>query len=253
VALTGDARLTLNELLPLLHEKKDDAFLKKCRQKVAEQNEKENKKQHSLEKPIHPQALANTISELADASAVIACDTGAVTVWGARNFRIKKGQNFTLSGGLASMAFAMPAAIGAKLIYRDRQVIALCGDGGFAMLMCDFATAVKYRLGIKVFIFNNGKLGLIQMEEEAHAGNPESETDLHNPDYAKFAEICGGIGYTVRDPMDLKSTINKALNDPRPCIVNVFINPSELTMPPEITKTEAFNYLKEKVTEFISR
>ena len=253
VALTGDARLTLNELIPLLHEKKDNSFLKKCQQKVAEQNEKEDRKQHSLEKPIHPQALANSISGLADADAVIACDTGAVTVWGARNFRIKKGQRFTLSGGLASMAFAMPAAIGAKLIFPERQVIALCGDGGFAMLMCDFATAVKYRLGIKVVIFNNGKLGLIQMEEEAHAGNPESETDLHNPDYAKFAEICGGSGYTVRDPMELVSTIKTALNDPKPCIVNVFIDPDELTIPPEITRTEAFNYLKAKVTEFITR
>jgi pyruvate oxidase len=253
MALIGDAKITLHELLPLIEQKENSAFLKECQENAAKNKEKENRKEHSLEKPIHPQALASSVSEYAGSDAIITCDTGAVTVWGARNFRIKKGQRFTLSGGLASMAFAMPAAIGAKLIYKQKQVIALCGDGGFAMLMCDFATAVKYQLDIKVFIFNNGKLGLIQMEEEAHAGNPEYETDLHNPDYAKFAEICGGKGITVHEPFELVPAIKEALASSQPCIVNVFINPEELTMPPEITKTEAINYVKAKVTEFFIR
>lgn len=65
--------------------------------------------------------------------------------------------------------------------------------------MCDFATAIKYNLAISVFIFNNSKLGLIQMEQEGRSGNPEYQTDLHNPDYALFAKTCGGYGYTVRE------------------------------------------------------
>jgi pyruvate oxidase len=149
------------------------------------------------------------------------------------------------------MAFALPAAIGAKLLYPNKQVIALCGDGGFAMLMSDFATAVKYKLNIKVFIFNNSKLGLIQMEQEAH-GNPESETDLRNPDYAAIAQGCGGEGYTVREAQDLNDIIDRALASERPAVINVFVNPGELTMPPKVTMSEAINYTKAKITEYFS-
>ena len=117
------------------------------------------------------------------------------------------------------------------------------------MLMCDFATAVKYKLDIKIIVFNNSKLGLIQMEQESR-GNPEFETDLHNPDYAAFAESCGARGFTIKDAVNLKSVLQEALNSEGPCIVNVFVNPEELTWPPEVTLSEAINYTKAKITEF---
>jgi thiamine pyrophosphate-dependent acetolactate synthase large subunit-like protein len=158
-----------------------------------------------------------------------------------------------VAGKLATMAVALPAAIGAKLMYPEKQVIAFCGDGGFAMLMCDFATAVKYNLPIKVFVFNNAKLGLIQIEQEASAGIPEYETDLHNPDYAMFALACGGEGITVKEFSELEPAVSKALNSNKPTVVNVFVNPGELTMPPEITAEKAFNYVKAKITEFLIR
>src|SRR6185369_13733587 len=128
--------------------------------------------------------------------------------------------------------------IGAQLAFPERQVIALCGDGGFAMLMSDFATAVKYKLPIKIFIFNNSKLGLIQMEQEAGSGNPESETDLLNPDFAAFAALLGGQGLTVREESELRPSILAALASPLPSVVNVVVNPEELTLPPEITMRE---------------
>jgi len=249
VALVGDSRLTLIKLLELISKKEDNTFLKECQEHKIQWIKLQEEKELSDAIPIHPQMLARSISDFADDNAVICCDTGAVTVWGARNFRLKGTQRFTLSGGLASMAYALPASIGAKLMYPDRQVIALCGDGGFAMLMCDFATAVKYRLNIKVFIFNNSKLGLIQMEEEAKSGNPEYETDLNNPDYALFAEGCGGEGFTVKDPVDLKRILPIVLNSTKACIVNVLINPHELTLPPKINASEAFNFVKAKVKE----
>jgi thiamine pyrophosphate-dependent acetolactate synthase large subunit-like protein len=249
VPLIGDTKETLAALLGLIGQKKDASFLNSCQQEMAEWNREQDEDELSREKPIHPQALARKISEEANDDAIIVCDTGAVTVWGARNFKIKGTQQFTLSGGLASMAYGLPAAIGARLYYPGRQVIALCGDGGFAMLMCDFATAVRYKLDIKVFIFNNRKLGLIQMEEEGHAGNPEYETGLHNIDYAAFANACGGRGFFIREPEDLDRIIPLALSEAVPCIVDVCINPGELTIPPEITASEAFNYLKAKLTE----
>ncbi len=251
VALVGDAKLTLVELLNVVLEKENNSFLKECQDHMKHWLKEQDKKELSDAVPLHPQRLARTLSNLADDNAVICCDTGTVTVWGARNFKLKGTQRFTLSGGLASMAFGLPAAIGAKLLYPDKQVIALCGDGGFAMLMCDFATAVRYKLNIKVFIFNNSKLGLIQMEEEAKSGNPEYETELHNPDYALFAQSCGGEGYTIRTPEELNSIIPIALKSPNACIINVFTNPNEITMPPRIKASEAFNFVKAKIKEIL--
>jgi pyruvate oxidase len=252
-ALAGDAKLTLLELLPLVSENKNESFLKAGQKNMVDWLKKQDEFESSNDTPIHPQALAQAVSKFANNDAIICCDTGAVTVWAARNFRIKGSQQFTLSGGLASMAFGLPAAIGAQLLFPARQVIALCGDGGFAMLMCDFATAVKYKLPVKIFIFNNGKLGLIQMEQEAGAGNPEYQTDLHNPDYAAYAKICGGEGYTVKESHELEPAIQSALGSAQPCIINVFVNPEELTMPPEITIKEAMNYGKAKLKEYLIR
>jgi pyruvate oxidase len=251
VGLAGDTRLTLQEILPSIIPKTDKSFLNDCRRRMEKWMKEQDKIELSKDTPIHPQVLARTISDLANDDAIICCDTGAVTVWGARNFRIKGHQLFTLSGGLASMAFALPAALGAQLLYPEREVIALCGDGGFAMLMCDFATAVKYKLPVKVFIFNNGKLSLIQMEQEAGSGNPEHETDLLNPDYAAFGRICGGEGYTIKDPTDLEPVIAKVMKSPGACIVDVFVNPEEITWPPEVSAGEAMNYIKAKIKEYL--
>jgi pyruvate oxidase len=251
VPLAGDTKTTLPELLALLAPKDDDSFLKDCQAGMRKWLAKQDKIEQAFENPIRPQTLARVISDLANDDAIITCDTGSVTVWGARNFRIRGNQVFTLSGGLASMAFALPGAIGAKLRFPDRQVIALCGDGGFAMLMCDFATAVKYKLNLKVFIFNNQKLGMIQMEEEA-SGHPEFETDLHNPDYSLYAQSCGGEGYTIREPLKLKETIAAALASDRPAVVNVYVNPDELTLPPRVTMAQAMNYTKAKITEYFT-
>jgi thiamine pyrophosphate-dependent acetolactate synthase large subunit-like protein len=251
VALAGDSKLTLIELLNLVWEKQDNSFLLECQKNMQDWLKKQDEKELSDAIPIHPQMLARTISDFADEDAIICCDTGAVTVWGARNFRLKGTQRFTLSGGLASMAFGLPASIGAKLAFPDKQVIALCGDGGFAMLMCDFATIVKYNLNIKIFIFNNSKLGLIKMEEEAKSGNPEYETELQNPDYALFAKACGADGFTITDPKELRLLLQDILKSEKHCIVNVFINPNELTMPPKISLSEAFNFVKAKIKEII--
>lgn len=249
--LAGDAKLTLLELLPLLQGNKNEAFLTECRSDMMKWIKEQDEIESSADSPIHPQALAHTVSEAANDNAIICCDTGAVTVWGARHFRIKGSQRFTLSGDLASMGFGLPAAIGVQLSFPEKQVIALCGDGGFAMLMCDFVTAVKYKLPVKIFIFNNAKLGLIQMEQEASSGNPEYQTGLYNPDYAEYAKICGGEGYTIKQASELESTVQTALKSNRPCIVNVFVNPEELTWPPEVTLKQALNYGKAKIKEYL--
>jgi pyruvate oxidase len=250
--LTGDARLTLQELLPHVLPSESNSFLEECQKNMAHWVKKQNEIETEDGDPIHPQVLTAVISDLADQDTIVCSDTGTVTVWGARHFKIKEKQRYTLSGDLASMAFALPAAIGAQLLFPEKQVISLMGDGGFAMLMCDFVTAVKYKLPIKIFIYNNSKLGLIQMEQ-LRGGNPESETDLFNPDYAAYAKICGGEGYTITTKHELVPTIKEALSSDKPCIVNVFVDQNEITWPPEVKLSDAINYSKAKIKEYLIR
>ncbi len=197
---------------------------------------------------VHPQAVARLLGELAADDAIFTCDTGIVTVWGARHLHLRKGQRFTLSANLGSMAYALPAAIGAQFSHPDRQVIALAGDGGFNMLMGEFLTAVKYDLPVKIVVFNNRKLGLIQMEQEAE-GFPESETELQNPEYAPLARAMGGEGWEVSVPGDLRDTLEEALRSRGPALIDVRVNSDELSWPPSIDFKQAAGFGIAKVKE----
>jgi thiamine pyrophosphate-dependent acetolactate synthase large subunit-like protein len=201
---------------------------------------------------VHPQAVAAALARGAADDAVFTCDTGEVTVWGARHLHLRAGQRFTLSFNLASMAYALPAALGAQLTWPRRQVVALAGDGGFNMLMGDFLTAIKYALPIKVVVFNNGKLGLIQMEEEAE-GLPEEETLLQNPDYTALAAAMGGKGFRINRPDEIEPVLRLALAEPGPVIVDAVINPKEITWPPKIGPGQAMGFGLAKLKEIFAK
>ena len=248
VGLAGHAAPTLQALAAHLEAKTETGFLDSARRDMAAWRKDAARRERSRETPLRPQAVAHAIGAAARDDAVFVCDTGAVTIWAARHLPMREGQRFTLSSSLASMGYGLPGAIGAQLAYPERQVIAICGDGGFAMLMADFLTAVKYRLPITVVIFNNGKLGLIQMEQEAQ-GYPEYETGLLNPSFAKFAELCGGAGFAIEAPDTLAPTLERALADDRPAVVDVTVNPDEVAMPPDITLSQAAHYGLAKVKE----
>lgn len=250
VGLRGDTKPTLAALTERTRGKADRQFLESIQKRVSSWQHDQAGHETSDKSPIRPQSLACTIGRLADEDALFICDTGAVTVWGARHLHIRGNQRFTLSSALASMAFALPGALGASLAYPGRQVIALCGDGGFSMLMADFVTAVKYQLPIKVVIFNNHKLGLIKMEQES-AGLPEHETDLLNPDFAAYARSCGGEGITVTDPAELETALTRAYAHDGPVVVDVMVNAEEITLPPRIKAEQALNFGLAKFKEFV--
>lgn len=250
VGLRGHASLALAGLLERIKPKEDGSYLEEC-QKAMKKWFAQLDRDEALdgEAPIRPQAVARTLGRLADDDSIFVCDTGAVTVWGGRHIRIRGDQRFILSSSLASMAFALPGAIGAKLAYPNRQVIALAGDGGFTMLMGDLMTAVKYELPITIVIFNNDKLGLIQMEQEVQ-GYPEFQTGLRNPDFSALARACGAEGLRVENPGELEDALAGALASPRLTVVDVQVNPEERTMPPKINPRQAFGYGLAKAREF---
>ncbi len=121
---------------------------------------------------------------------------------------------YSLSGNLATMAPGLPYTIAAQVAYPDRQCVAFVGDGGFSMLMADFATAVKYKLPIKVVIIKNNTLGQIKWEQMVFLGNPEYGVELSPIDFAAFAHACGGMGYSVDDPKNCGHTMEQFLNAP---------------------------------------
>lgn len=249
----GDAATVMRWLLEEVEPRGDDGLLGSV-QAARRAWDAELARQESLDGPaglIHPQAVARILSNLAQDDAIFTCDTGEVTVWGARHLHLRSAQRFTCSFNLASMAYAMPAALGAQVSYPGRQVISLSGDGGFNMLMGDLLTAVKYALPIRVVIFNNHKLGLIKMEQEVE-GYPESETDLCNPDYAALAKAMGAAGFSVSEPAELEATIAEALSVDGPSLVDVQVNPNELTMPPKIHASQALGFGLAKLRELIN-
>jgi pyruvate oxidase len=201
--------------------------------------------------PIKPQCLARTVGELANKDAIFLCDTGTVTAWVARHLPVTEQQLFTLSGNLATMAFSMAGAIGAQLKFPERQVVVLIGDGGFSMLMQEFITAVNLTLPIKVIIFNNAKLGLIQLEQES-SGYPNYKTALKNPDFSEFARLCGGEGWSVDRPELLVKALGEAFASKNACLIDVHIDPNELVMPPKLELAQAVNYSIAKAKEFLN-
>ncbi len=241
VGLVGDSKVTLQALLPLIVRNENRKFIEKIQGDVKGWHELMLTRERE-ETPIKPQQIARVLSDLATDDCIVSTDSGTITSWIARHFDIRGERMFSCSGTLATMAPGLPYAIGAQIAYPNRQSIAFVGDGGFTMLMGEFATAVKYDLPIVVVIVKNNTLGQIKWEQIVFLGNPEYGVALHPIDFAKFAEACGGLGFSVEQPEDIRPTLEKALNSGRPCVVEVVVDPFEPPMPPKVTlkQTEHF-------------
>ena len=166
---------------------------------------------------IHPQAVARAVSDLAARDAVFVFDTGLNTLWSGNWIRQSGEQRIIGSFNNGAVGTALGQANGVQALDRSRQVIALCGDGGFNMLMCEFLTAVQHKLPVKALVYNNSALGAITLEAEAKMGLPawKKAIDFPNPDYWALARDCGGVGFKAETPGELRDAIDKALKADR--------------------------------------
>ncbi len=243
LGLCGDVRDTINALLPLVEPKADRTFLNG----MLEQHQTAKRKLRayvdnvSQQRPIHPEFVAATLDEVAGADAVFSIDTGMCAVWGARYLSAGKGRRILGSFNHGSMANALPQAIGAQLTYPARQVISLSGDGGLAMLMGELLTVVQYRLPVKIVLFDNHRLGMVQLEMEA-AGLPYYGCELKNPDFAALAQAVGMMGLRVEDPAEVRPALEKALAFRGPALVDVVTDPNVLSMPPKASIQQAMGF-----------
>ncbi|ACU97287.1 pyruvate dehydrogenase (quinone) [Saccharomonospora viridis] len=237
LGISGDVGETLRCLTPRVRRKTDRRFLDRMLRKHADALERviaaytTDVERH---KPIHPEYAASILDEEAADDAVFTVDTGMCNVWAARYITPNGRRRVIGSFTHGSMANAMPQAIGAQLPERGRQVIAMAGDGGFSMLMGDFLTIVQYGLPVKVVVFNNSSLSMVDLEMLV-AGLPPHGTEYPDVDYAAIARAAGAHGVRVEDPKDVRSGLREALDHDGPALVDVVTDPNALSMPPRIT------------------
>jgi pyruvate dehydrogenase (quinone)/pyruvate oxidase len=244
VGLVGDSRATLKRLLPLLERKRDRSFLEKAQEGMRQWWKLMETQGTRPDKPMKPEVVAWELGKRLAPEAIVSCDSGTITTWFARLIPVRRGQKFSVSGTLASMANALPYTIAAQIAYPERQCVAFVGDGGFSMLMAEFATAVKYRLPIKVVIVKNNALGQIKWEQMVFLGNPEYGCDLQPIDFAAFARACGGAGFTIEDPAECGRVLDEALAAPGPVIVQAVVDPYEPPMPAKVTLEQATKFAR---------
>ncbi len=244
IALVGDSKETLKALIAAVSENPDDSFLEEMRKKMRGWTELMAKRAGRTDSPLKPEVVAATLSDLLSDDAIICADSGTVTTWAARHIKIRGGRLFSVSGTLASMANGVSYAIGAQMAHPDRQVVAFVGDGGFAMLMCEFSTAVKYGLPIKVVVIKNGVLGMIRWEQMGFLGHPEYGTQFHDIDFVKFAEACGGVGYRIEKFEEVRPTLSKALAGSKPTVIEAVVDPFEPPYPARLKLKEVENLMK---------
>jgi pyruvate dehydrogenase (quinone) len=237
LALVGDVKATVTALLPKVGEKTESRFLEKY---VAETNSFHELLQHYVDKgpgikPIRPEFLAATLSELAAHDAMFFVDTGTACIWLARH--VKGGTNRRIFGSFswASMANAAPNAFGAQLAYPGRQTIAVCGDGGFTMLgLGDLLTQVQRKAPVIQIILNNESLDFVNIEMQ-EAGVVPFGVDFKNPNFAKVAEAMGAKGIRIEEPGDVKEGLAAALaHKGGPVVVDAVVDPYALSLPSHI-------------------
>lgn len=234
IGVIGDIRPTIDALLPKIRQRDDSSFLDECLDLYRDACAAESR-HNKVDKgqAIHPQYLTETISRHAPPDAIFTADGGSPMVWCLRHIAAT-GQNRTvISLTHGTMANAMPQALGAKAAFPERQVIALSGDGGLAMLLGDLLTAVQEDLPIKIAVFNNSALDFVEIEQKVE-GLLDSYTNLRNPDFSRVAEAIGFRGWRVENGEDLDSVVQAWLAEPGPALLDVVTDRYELVMPPKV-------------------
>jgi pyruvate dehydrogenase (quinone) len=232
IGAVGDIKATLDALLPRLAQHEDGRFLAKYVDR--HRKEREASDAETLSGPnasIPGSYLAKVINKHAAKDALFTVDDGTVLVWTLRH--IDTGGTRRTFGSLlhGTMASGMPSAIGLQKCQPGRQVVCMAGDGGFSMLLGDLLTVVQENVPIKIVVFDNGKLGFIDIEQKT-AGIEPIFTDLKNPDFGKVAEAVGLWGRRVSKAGELDEAVRDWLAQPGPALLDVKVNPMQLVMPP---------------------
>ena len=240
LGLVGTVKDTLTALQPLLRQKSQREHLDRSLRHYG-------KTRKTLDElavndrdrtPIRPEYVAGLANQLASDDAVFTVDVGSPVVWAARYLKMNGRRRLVGSFNHGTMACALPHAIGAQTAYRNRQVVALAGDGGLTMMFGELVTLIQNRLPVKLIVFNNSSLNFVELEMKA-AGIVNFGTDLVNPNFADVAHAMGIFGRRVEQPADLQQALADAFAHDGPALVDVVTARQELSIPPAITVEQA--------------
>jgi pyruvate dehydrogenase (quinone) len=251
VNLHGTAKETLQLLMPMLERKADRGWRGEIKKGLEVWWETLDARAMTKAHPINPQRVVWEMSPRLPDNVIVTSDSGSCANWYARDYRVKRGQLASLSGGLASMGAAVPYAIGAKFAHPDRPVVALVGDGAMQMNnMAELITIAKYMdrwpdKRLVICVFNNEDLNEVTWEQRVMNGNPRFDASQDIPDvrYSKFAELIGLKGIFVDNPSDLGSAWDEALSADRPCVLEVKTDREIAPLPPHVSLKEAKQFM----------
>ncbi|WP_295478090.1 ubiquinone-dependent pyruvate dehydrogenase [uncultured Pseudomonas sp.] len=240
LGLVGNVRDTLEALLPRLKPHDDRRFLDKALKHYAKSRAEldELATPTPAGQPIHPQYLTRMVDQLADDDALFTVDVGTPTLWAARYLHMNGKRGLLGSFSHGSMANAMPQALGAQVAFPQRQVVALCGDGGLSMMLGDLLSVRQLNLPVKMVVFNNSSLGFVDMEMKA-GGYVPFGTDLHPTEFIGIALGAGILGIRVDSAEQLPAALRRAFDHPGPVLLDVVVAKQELAMPPKIKLAQA--------------
>jgi len=226
--VVGDLALVLKELVPLVEENSHKDWLDrmvKLRQEHPPSGDRDTE-------VLIPQHVIRRISDLTEGQALVVTGVGQHQMWTAQNYSFQGTALFITSGGLGSMGFEVPAAVGAQIGRPDRTVWAICGDGGFQMTMFELATIVENRLPIKFAIMNNGRLGMVrQLQEIFQNKNYVATTHTGSPDFVALAKAYGIHGLRVSEKSQVEAAVKEAIEHPGPVIIDFQVEPEENVYP----------------------
>jgi acetolactate synthase-1/2/3 large subunit len=235
--IVGDVKDVLAKMIreTEMHPDKVAAFLEATRpwhEEIAEWKAKHPLTYKQAATVIKPQYVIEKLRELSDADAIVATDVGQHQMWTAQFFTFTKPRTLLSSGGLGTMGYGLPAAMGAQAAFPERQVIVVCGDGGFQMNMQELATLVQNRLPVKICILNNNFLGMVRQWQELFFDKRYSSTCMELPiDFIKLAEAFGAKGFQATRPDEVEETIRAGFSTPGPVIMEFKVAREEKVLP----------------------
>lgn len=241
--IVGDSKQALTLLTEAIKDVEERKFLNEALDNKATWDKWMEEDKANDATPIRPEHLMAAINRYKNDDTVFSIDVGTSTVWSTRYLNLGTNNKFILSSWLGTMGCALPGAIASKIAFPERPVVAITGDGAFDMVMQDFATAVQYRMPMVIFVLNNQELSFIKYEQQS-AGELEYAIEFSDIDLAKFAEACGGIGYTLKDASEIDAVIQTAFQQHKPVVVNVYVDANAAPLPGKIVPDEAMNYAK---------
>ncbi|MCL0062901.1 thiamine pyrophosphate-dependent enzyme, partial [Peptococcaceae bacterium] len=182
-------------------------------------------------KAIKPQHVAKKIHEVTEGKAIIATEVGQNQMWAAQFYTYTRPRSFISSGGLGTMGYGFPAAIGAQVGCPKDIVFDIAGDGSIQMNIQELATAVYYELPVNVAILNNGYLGMVRQWQELFYNRRYSHTPITAPDFVKLAEAYDAEGYRAEKPEDIEPVLKQAIESSKPVLIDFIVEPEENVMP----------------------